>query len=885
MALARNDVSSSAPSGYGPADLRSAYNLVSAAATGGSGQQVALLEVGDDPNAVPDFNAYRLRYGLPACDSTTEAGCLTVVNTSGQASPLPPANPKWAVQSSMDADTVAAICPNCQVLLVEAASPAGALNSLGTIYRASQARIAVAGFGDRLLLSGPTSPYASVGFELVAAAGDDGYGVQYPAYSRFVTAVGGTTLVPAATARGWAETVWAGTGSGCVTREFKSPWQHDAGCAGRTQNDVAALADPETGVSFYDTDQSGGWGVGGGTNVSADIVAATYALAGTPETATLPAEYPYRSGGGLYPVTSGSNGTCDPAYLCTAADGYNGPAGLGTPDGTAAFTAPSGNVVTMFTLNTSGNTGLGKATGAVIFAFDTSPTAAMTFSANVQPAGLTVAVTTHACMAQTSPPETACRLDVIGTAPTAGIYHVSVTAADDTGASESDPLIFDVQDTVTLTLPSRVQDAVLGTTKKMPVTATSASGQELDFSVTGLPPGLAFTRTGPDQIAITGRPAKPGSWTSTVTASNPAGGSATGLINWQVHGTITVRPQPNLTSSAGGAAVITLSAVDSVKGVHVDFGATGLPPGISQPLGKDYLLYGWPKRPGTYHVSVVAGDQYGAATTLKFTWTVRDDTTARARGPIRLDFGKCLDAAKGPRIWPCNGTKSQVWKIAQDGTIRTGSECLTESGTKFKSRVVLARCTDAASQQWQLQTSSNQIAYVDGRNNTPFLVNAASGRCLNDAGGNRDGAGLDIVGCNTGNNDTWLTPAAPIDSSIPGMCLADPGDRTANGTRLVLWKCDGSAKEKFTVEPDSTIRVHGKCLYANPATTKNGVPVVLATCRVGYYPGEDWSILGAAPFAGAIVSHTGENLGIAGSRAVNGTPVGTYFGGLDWRLF
>jgi hypothetical protein len=86
MALARNDVSGTAPSGYGPADLRSAYNLVSAAATAGSGEQVALLEEGDDPNAVPDFNAYRLRYGLPACDSITAAGCLTVVNSSGLAS-------------------------------------------------------------------------------------------------------------------------------------------------------------------------------------------------------------------------------------------------------------------------------------------------------------------------------------------------------------------------------------------------------------------------------------------------------------------------------------------------------------------------------------------------------------------------------------------------------------------------------------------------------------------------------------------------------------------------------------------------------------------------------------------------------------------------------
>jgi len=103
---------------------------------------------------------------------------------------------------------------------------------------------------------------------------------------------------------------------------------------------VSAVADPNTGVAVYDTYQSNGWQVYGGTSASAPIVAATYALAGTPLSGTYPASYPYAHPSALYDVTSGSNGTCSPLYLCTARAGYDGPTGLGTPNGITAFLAP-----------------------------------------------------------------------------------------------------------------------------------------------------------------------------------------------------------------------------------------------------------------------------------------------------------------------------------------------------------------------------------------------------------------------------------------------------------------------------------------------------------------------------------------------------------------
>ena len=62
-----------------------------------------------------------------------------------------------------------------------------------------------------------------------------------------------------------------------------------------------------------------------------------YALAGTPGASDYPASYPYSHAGNLFDVTSGSNGSCSGSYLCTAGAGYDGPTGLGTPNGVTAF--------------------------------------------------------------------------------------------------------------------------------------------------------------------------------------------------------------------------------------------------------------------------------------------------------------------------------------------------------------------------------------------------------------------------------------------------------------------------------------------------------------------------------------------------------------------
>jgi subtilase family serine protease len=171
------------------------------------------------------------------------------------------------------------------------------------------------------------------------SSGDAGYGAEFPAASRYVTAVGGTHLVRDSSTRGWSETAWSGAGSGCSLYEPKPSWQHDAGCARRTVADVSAVADPNTGVAVYDSFRyqgASGWLVFGGTSVAAPVVASVYADAGNAG-ATLYGSYPYSQTSSLNDVTAGSNGSCGGSYLCTSGIGFDGPTGLGTPSGLGAF--------------------------------------------------------------------------------------------------------------------------------------------------------------------------------------------------------------------------------------------------------------------------------------------------------------------------------------------------------------------------------------------------------------------------------------------------------------------------------------------------------------------------------------------------------------------
>lgn len=325
----------SAPGGLNPNNLQSAYKLPSSSA--GSGQTVAIVDAFNDPNAASDLATYRSQFGLPAC--TTANGCFRQVNENGGTN-LPRSNTGWAEEISLDVDMVSAICPNCHILLVEASS--ASFTDLGTAVNEAVALGAntVSNSYGGSEGSGETSVasfYNHAGHIITASSGDGGFGVEVPAAFNTVVAVGGTSLHTASNSRGWTETAWSGAGSGCSAFISKPSWQTDSGCSRRTVADVSAIADPNTGVSVFDTFGGvGGWLVFGGTSVSSPIIASVYALAGNASSVNAASSL-YSHSGNLFDVTSGSNGSCSPSYLCTATTGYDGPTGLGTPNGTGAF--------------------------------------------------------------------------------------------------------------------------------------------------------------------------------------------------------------------------------------------------------------------------------------------------------------------------------------------------------------------------------------------------------------------------------------------------------------------------------------------------------------------------------------------------------------------
>ncbi|HEU5033633.1 MAG TPA: hypothetical protein VFT62_02635 [Mycobacteriales bacterium] len=323
------------PSGYGARDIESAYGLPTAnTSTPTSGPTVAIVDAYDDPNAAADLATYRSQMGLPPCG----ADCFKKVNQSGKVGSYPRANGGWAQEISLDLDMVSAACPTCHILLVEATS--ASFNNLATAVNTAANMGAVAisnsyGGSDQTELNSYNHP----GIAITASTGDNGYGVESPASFDHVIAVGGTSLVKSGST--YSETAWSGAGSGCSTKNPKPVWQTSATLCpnGKANADVSAVADPQTGVAVYDSYRyqgMSGWLVFGGTSASSPIVASAYAVGGN-HGQDYPAAWTWANGAQLHDIDSGSNGTCSTPVWCTSGGGWDGPTGLGTPNGTGAF--------------------------------------------------------------------------------------------------------------------------------------------------------------------------------------------------------------------------------------------------------------------------------------------------------------------------------------------------------------------------------------------------------------------------------------------------------------------------------------------------------------------------------------------------------------------
>ncbi len=316
--------------GLTPAQLRSAYGLTPASAPAAGGPLIAIVDAFEDKNAESDLATYRSQFGLPAC--TSDSGCFTKVIMTG--AKLPPGQAQklnngagittWADEIALDLAMASAACPSCRLMLVEAGgqdldSLASAVNTAASYNPAaiSNSWGVIEGGGNSANIDpGAQAAFNHPGIAITASAGDLGQ-VQFPASSPYVTAVGGTTLTQSGTsARGWSETPWANTGSGCSIMFAVPAWQTGSACtSGRAVPDVSVIADYNPGVAVYSSAEHG-WVVLGGTSAGAPFVAGLYAAANDYGAATVGAPSLYANASRLNLI---------------------GGATLGTPNGLAGF--------------------------------------------------------------------------------------------------------------------------------------------------------------------------------------------------------------------------------------------------------------------------------------------------------------------------------------------------------------------------------------------------------------------------------------------------------------------------------------------------------------------------------------------------------------------
>jgi subtilase family serine protease len=317
---------------FNAADIQKAYGLTGLKSHGAT---VAIVDAFGYPSLESDLALFRKNNNLPPC--TTKSGCLTVMNQKGGSKP-PPTNSGWDLEQALDLDMVSAACPDCKIVMVQATKNYNV--SLGIAENRAAMQPGVVAISNSF---GGTPRrnerfYNHPGIAITASTGDAGYlqFASFPASDTHVIAIGGTSVFKDSSKRGFHESAWSGAGSGCARPKVNRPPKYQTTvkttCKTDATADVSGPADPGNGgllIVF-----NGQTTAVGGTSESSPFIAAVYALSG--HHGAYPGKLPYRNTKYLYDVTTGSNGGCG-TLLCNAGKGWDGPTGLGTPNGVKGF--------------------------------------------------------------------------------------------------------------------------------------------------------------------------------------------------------------------------------------------------------------------------------------------------------------------------------------------------------------------------------------------------------------------------------------------------------------------------------------------------------------------------------------------------------------------
>ncbi len=638
-----------------PAQIRAAYGLpalpavgapisASVAATLGAGQTIYIVDAYHDATALSDLNAFSSKFGLPTCNNvaiatnatlplaTPPASCTfsTVYSTTTgtMTSTVPAYNSTWAPESKLDVQWAHAIAPLARIVLIEMpSSMSTAILGANTLAGKLGQGVVSMSFGSAEAAWSSTVDryFTGTGMTYVAAAGDSGSQVLWPAVSPNVVAVGGTSLNWGGSGNRY-EAAWLKTGGGMSAYEVLPAWQSGVTAAGggavtrRAVPDVSFNADPYTGeyVALTLPGKATVWSAYGGTSIAAPQWAAVIAVANAMRAsngkaalgdihatlyksiAAVPGTYAAAFGD----VVDGTNGSC---ATCRAGTGFDQATGWGTPNSAKLLESLSGVSTTTSSAPVAaapvvpGGSFTGKAGSALSQSLGVTAPAGTTTAYTVSgaPSGLTV--------------------DASGTlkwaAPVAGSYSFTATASTAAGKSASASYALKVIAATAPVFSSTGKfTGTAGTAFSGALSASNPNGATLTYSVSGAPSGLTASAGG----TLSWASPMAGSYTFTATVTDSYGYSASQTETLAVAvppAAVSGNHAPTLASTslsekAGTTFSVMLSGKD-VDGGALTYTKSGGPAGLT--LTASGVLYWVGPVKGTYSVPVTVHDNKGAA--------------------------------------------------------------------------------------------------------------------------------------------------------------------------------------------------------------------------------------------------------------------------------
>ena len=300
---------------YSPTQIRHAYGFDSLSANGAN-QKIAIVDAYGNASIQSDLNTFCTQFGL---NSTT----VQILGSN------PGSDKGWALETALDVEWAHAIAPGATIILSVANSSSinELLNAVDAAVNAGATVISMSWGGSEFSgMSSLDGHFNKANVAFTASSGDNGAGVEWPAVSPYVVAVGGTTLTLDASNNRASETAWSGSGGGISSfygmPSFQSGWQTSGK---RGVPDVSYLADPNTGVLVYDS-VNGGWFIVGGTSAGAPQWAAAIALANQLRLNSGSSNLGWANVS-LYALAKGSTTTpytVNPAYFYDVSSGNNG---------------------------------------------------------------------------------------------------------------------------------------------------------------------------------------------------------------------------------------------------------------------------------------------------------------------------------------------------------------------------------------------------------------------------------------------------------------------------------------------------------------------------------------------------------------------------------